>query len=273
MAYDRSDAREQRRNELAARLADARRRARISRGPRWQGAVAPLLATAALLGVTPDLLRVATGGSSWLAATGRSVATDLWSALRASSLGAYVDEPPVAAGDSDVSTTGPVVLVLGGTDPDGDPLRLVITSPPQHGTLTQQGAPIGAIWTPGPVLYTPTPGYEGDDYFLFAVSDGTLTSALSLRSLHIYAPSVPAAPPTSAPVGLVDRRATGDDFSLQRPDQFRHAQVTPEYLLRAQEVLDARPEAQPLRPDGRVSADHGVSLPPLVTTSELGGPR
>jgi hypothetical protein len=276
VAYDRSDAREQRRNELAARLADARRRAGISRGSRWQGAVAPVLATGVLLAVTPDVLRVAHGGRSELVAAGRILVADASRAVRASRLGVYVDEPPVADGAADLSTAGPVVLVLGGRDPDGDPLTATIVTAPRHGTLTQQGVPVGASASLGPVLYTPTPGFAGDDELVFTVSDGTLASAPVVRRITVYALS----PAERGSAGRHWRRA-GEripDFSLQRPEDFQRTEVTPDYLLRAQELLDAaegRPPGQPRDErfgdgrEGRVSADHGISLPPLVPTSDL----
>jgi hypothetical protein len=78
--------------------------------------------------------------------------------------------PPACA---DIEATAafdtPVEIPLTCTDPNsGNVLTLSIAGPPQHGTL-------GAI-TGGRVVYTPAPGFGGDDAFSYRANDGAADS-------------------------------------------------------------------------------------------------
>jgi hypothetical protein len=79
-----------------------------------------------------------------------------------------------------------------GSDPDHDPLTFTLVTPPAHGTLTGT-APM--------LLYTPAPGYTGQDAFPFTVSDGALTSAPATVTLTIT-PLAPDTTPPWAPTAL-----------------------------------------------------------------------
>lgn len=59
-------------------------------------------------------------------------------------------------------------ILLGGTDPDNDPLSFRITQGPSNGVLTG-GLPS--------MVYRPNPQFSGTDAFRFVVSDGTVDSA------------------------------------------------------------------------------------------------
>ena len=117
-------------------------------------------------------------------------------------------------------------ITLTGTDPDGDPLNYAIVSSPAHGTLS--GAPPNVTYLPA----TNYPGgnFNGADSFTFAVSDGSLTSAVATVSITV----TPAGPVVANAVGAtnlvggrgataghVDQRA-GGCAALLGPDGRRH---------------------------------------------------
>src|SRR5438876_7413111 len=64
-----------------------------------------------------------------------------------------VDAPGVLANDSDA---------------DGDSLSATVVSGPSHGTVS--------LDSNGSFTYVPDSGYEGDDSFVYAASDGSLSS-------------------------------------------------------------------------------------------------
>jgi VCBS repeat-containing protein len=100
------------------------------------------------------------------------------------------NDPPVANNDS-YSTTAGVPLniaadgVLGNdTDPNSDPLTAILfpSNPMQpdrtlHGTLT--------LNSDGSFLYTPDDGFTGSDFFLYSVSDGSLSSAFAAVTIDV----------------------------------------------------------------------------------------
>ncbi len=88
-----------------------------------------------------------------------------------------VDAPPIVTNKSytDVQNTSLDVLagqglLVGATDPDGDPLTVVDVTQPSHGTVT--------VNPDGSFSYVPTAGYYGNDSFTFSASDG-ITSSLT----------------------------------------------------------------------------------------------
>jgi hypothetical protein len=59
----------------------------------------------------------------------------------------------------------------GDSDADGDTLSLVSVTQPGHGTATKQG---------DTVVYTPTAGFTGSDFFFYTATDGTHQSTASV---------------------------------------------------------------------------------------------
>ncbi|GAB4211893.1 MAG: hypothetical protein OHK0013_34050 [Sandaracinaceae bacterium] len=268
VAYDRSDAREQRRNELAERLAEARKRAGHRTGGDWRGAVAPLFATLLLWLVGVDAILVMVNGRAALFP--RVVAA--YEAVQRVVPLSMLNDPPIATGAAELTTAGPVQLILTGQDPEGDPLSVRIVRPPAHGELV---VPNDAS-APLVVEYRPTAGFSGDDVLTFVVSDGVHDSAEMSRPIRVYAPpEPPSSPPTATRTRVESTRIADfdpDDFDPDDPTSWRSDQVTPEYIRRAQQILDGQPQSQRGgRPPGaRRERDAPPSLtPPLIPNAEL----
>lgn len=272
VAYDRDDAREQRRNELARRLADARARAGVSPRGDWRAAVPAIGASLALLTATPDLVSWAWLGEpvgvALLAREGaRIVREGAVAAIRRTEPGrAWLNTPPTATPAPAVVLIDSATLTLQGEDADGDPLTLRIVAPPRHGTIDLDDTPVPA---PRLLRYTPRPGFSGTDEIGFAVSDGVAESApLSLR-LRVYAPAVagPRPPPP------MTRAAEPEEVvSLEHVEPLTAERITADYLMRGTDILDAT-ERMRLAEEERART-HGTStiqLPPLITDTELGG--
>ena len=82
-----------------------------------------------------------------------------------------VNDVPTLVGDSivvDEDATAVVDPLANDVDVDGDPLTLLSTTPPSHGTLTDHGD--------GTFTYQPEPEYSGPDSFTYIVSDGTTST-------------------------------------------------------------------------------------------------
>ncbi len=85
---------------------------------------------------------------------------------------------PVAGDDAysvhhDRQLVVPAPGVLGNDDdPDGDPLDVVVTAPPLHGTLS--------LSSTGRIVYLPDEGFVGVDTFSYTVSDGVATSTATV---------------------------------------------------------------------------------------------
>ncbi|MFM7057513.1 MAG: tandem-95 repeat protein, partial [Planctomycetota bacterium] len=97
-----------------------------------------------------------------------------------------VNDAPVATGESfstsfntPISVAAPGVL-LNDRDVDGDPLTVILSTPPAHGTLTLN--PNGSF------IWTPTVGYSGPDSFQYQVSDGITLSAAATVSITVTPP-------------------------------------------------------------------------------------
>ncbi len=79
-----------------------------------------------------------------------------------------VNHSPTAEGQTlSVAYNTPLAVTLLVDDADGDPLELIIVSPPTHGTLTGQMPTL---------TYTPFPGFSGTDAFYYNVYDGQAES-------------------------------------------------------------------------------------------------
>ncbi|MCZ7635134.1 MAG: proprotein convertase P-domain-containing protein [Verrucomicrobia bacterium] len=90
------------------------------------------------------------------------------------------NRPPVALDQTAVFYRNrPGIVVLGGHDPDEDPVLFGLATPPLHGTLED--------WDPlaGTVRYVPAPGYEGPDQFTFELEDGLARSAPATVILEV----------------------------------------------------------------------------------------
>jgi VCBS repeat-containing protein len=78
-----------------------------------------------------------------------------------------VNDPPVAVNDSatvDKNSANNLIDVLANdSDPDGDPLAIILVSDPLHGAAAIVG---------NQVAYTPDFGYTGADSFAYSISDG-----------------------------------------------------------------------------------------------------
>jgi len=73
----------------------------------------------------------------------------------------------------------PITSAQLGSDVEGDSLSIIVTTPPEHGTLTFQ--------PDGSVLYTPNADYNGSDSFKYQLNDGTTNSAEGVVNIIIGA--------------------------------------------------------------------------------------
>lgn len=86
--------------------------------------------------------------------------------------------------DEDTELSGSVLLDNGSgadSDPDGDPLAVSLVSTTAHGTLV--------LRPDGTFTYTPAPGFNGTDSFVYRISDGnggtdTATATISVASVN-----------------------------------------------------------------------------------------
>ncbi|MBL8535715.1 MAG: cadherin-like domain-containing protein, partial [Betaproteobacteria bacterium] len=95
-------------------------------------------------------------------------------------LDASGNRPPVAGDDeADVDENGAVVidLLVNDSDPDGDPLEVIIVTPPEHGALVDRGD--------GSFEYRPAANFSGGDAFTYRVSDGSLSSEDATVSIAV----------------------------------------------------------------------------------------
>ena len=84
---------------------------------------------------------------------------------------------PVAAGSTlQTKQDTPVSIVLAASDADDDPLTYEIVSPPASGTLSG---------TAPSLLYTPAPGFSGNDVLTFRAHDGIAFSAPATVSIRV----------------------------------------------------------------------------------------
>ncbi|WP_234258265.1 tandem-95 repeat protein, partial [Pectobacterium sp. IFB5596] len=109
-----------------------------------------------------------------------------------------VNDAPVTADqsiatDEDTPVSGTIVA----TDVDGDTLRYSVSTQPQHGTLTLDGAT-------GQYTYTPAQDYNGNDRFIVTVSDGNGGTTTSTVSIGVR-------PVNDAPVTADQSIATDED--------------------------------------------------------------
>ncbi|MCL4744531.1 MAG: tandem-95 repeat protein [Burkholderiaceae bacterium] len=110
---------------------------------------------------------------------------------------AAVNEAPIAQGATitvaeDASRSGTLPVAV---DPDGDALTYALASAAQHG--------VAAVGTNGTYTYTPRANYNGNDSFVYRVSDGILSSSATI--------AVNVTPVNDAPVASGASISTDED--------------------------------------------------------------
>ncbi len=89
---------------------------------------------------------------------------------------------PVAAADTATTNVNQGVwinVLANDSDPGGDPLTMIATSTPAHGTATI------ADFNGPKISYQPTPGYTGPDSFTYTLSDGDGGTAIGTVNVTI----------------------------------------------------------------------------------------
>jgi hypothetical protein len=138
-----------------------------------------------------------------------------------------LEDPPVATSKSvilpeDTSTN----IVLSGTDVDGDPLTFVVSSYPEHGTLSGNGTNR---------LYRPSPNYYGPDSFAYMAFDGVTYGPFATVSIMVTpvndppvatAASVTLAEDTSANIVLSGTDVDGDTLTFTVLSNPSHGTLT-----------------------------------------------
>lgn len=151
-----------------------------------------------------------------------------------------VSRPPVA--QDDVATTNantPVTIdvLANDSDPQGSPLTVYAYSGPSNGTLTQQSN--------GVYVYTPAPGFVGDDVFYYAdynTAGAYATATVTIHVLPANQPPVAADDSASTAQGqpvTIDVRSNdsdpdGDSFGVTAVGRPGHGTAT---LTEAGQVL------------------------------------
>lgn len=97
-------------------------------------------------------------------------------------------------------------MLANDADPDGDPLSVVLVTPPAHGVVT--------LRADGSLEYTPDRGWYGRDAFSYLVSDGQAAGeitpvSLTVRQAWPTGVADPVAPAQDAPVVLTPAGGTG----------------------------------------------------------------
>jgi hypothetical protein len=177
-----------------------------------------------------------------------------------------VDDAPVANADSFIvlkNTTlnvqAPGVL-HNDSDPNGDPLTAVKITNPSHGVVT--------LASDGSFSYTPANGFEGLDAFSYKASDGQLTSATKVVTLHVTAVP-PVATPTPVPTPTPAPTATPETSPSEAPTATAEESPTPfptpnlPTAAAGQTVTAPAPTAT-AAPGSTPAAGGGPSLPVLL---------
>ena len=116
-----------------------------------------------------------------------------------------VNDPPVAVDDAyatDEDTTLNIAApgMLGNdSDPDGDPLTVVVLTVPQHGS--------GSIGSDGSLNYMPDANFSGSDTFSYKASDGAAESNIATVTITVN-------PINDPPVAGDDAYSTDEDTPL-----------------------------------------------------------
>ena len=117
---------------------------------------------------------------------------------------APTNDPPTAEDDEGVTEEDtPIVLdiLANDSDPDCDVLTIDWASPPEHGTVANNGSNI---------LYTPNPDFHGSDAFAYRVVDGCGGSDTAQVTVTVE-------PINDPPIAEDDSAATAEDTSVAIP--------------------------------------------------------
>ncbi|HMN28067.1 MAG TPA: Ig-like domain-containing protein [Caldilineaceae bacterium] len=129
------------------------------------------------------------------------------------------NEPPLAIDDTATTVTSQPVTIpvlANDSDPDGEPLSVIVVPTPQHGTASNQGN--------GSLVYTSTAAFVGTDLFSYTVSDGALRATATVtvtvnrpnaapRAVDDAATTL-AGQPVTIPVLANDSDPDGDPLSV-----------------------------------------------------------
>ncbi|MBI9115896.1 Ig-like domain-containing protein [Sanguibacter suaedae] len=113
-----------------------------------------------------------------------------------------VDDARSTPGDTPVS----VAVLDNDSDPEGDPLTVTATSVPSHGAAAAQ--------LDGTVVYTPDPGWAGDDTFTYTVSDAgglQATATVTVTTANAQPVARPDAVSTAAGTPATDVDVLSND--------------------------------------------------------------
>ena len=161
------------------------------------------------------------GAPGAISATGRYIqyradlaTSDPWNTPELTDIILTTGHAPVAVDDSATTPadtayvfppTGSLSLTANDTDADVPTLlRVAAVTPPAHGTAILTGN--------GMVVYTPAPGFTGEDSFTYLLSDGLLTSTATV-SMHVG-----NAPPDAEPQAVTTNEDTPVNISLTASD-------------------------------------------------------
>ncbi|NVJ49018.1 MAG: tandem-95 repeat protein, partial [Gammaproteobacteria bacterium] len=148
---------------------------------------------------TPDPGFVGDDSFSFLANDGQ---VDSNIAVASITVAPLPNNPPVAENlELQVTTGSNLDLTVIASDLDDDPLTYVIVDAPQNGTLSGTGPDY---------VYTPNPGFIGDDSFSFLANDGQINSNIALASITVS--PLPNNPPVAEDLEL--QVTTGNDLDL-----------------------------------------------------------
>ncbi|MBN1947691.1 MAG: tandem-95 repeat protein [Bradymonadales bacterium] len=120
-----------------------------------------------------------------------------------------VNDAPVATGQEGITTAEdtPVVILLAGTDIEGDELTYHIDTEPAHGTLDTGALP--------QVTYLPDRDYHGSDQLAFSANDGLLESQPAVVSITITPVNDP---PVAVSSAVIVNEDNSTSFRLEATD-------------------------------------------------------
>jgi Tol biopolymer transport system component len=107
---------------------------------------------------------------------------------------------PVAEGqEAETGIEQPVALTVAGFDPDGDSIGIDVADPPDHGTVEPLPETFAVPGVEPNFVYTPEPGFEGEDSFVVTATDGLLKSEPATVKIQVgrLQPPPDDAPPTT----------------------------------------------------------------------------
>jgi len=123
------------------------------------------------------------------------------------------NHPPVAQNDAYTvaqdSTANSLNVLANDSDPDGDALSITAVGNPSHGTVTISN---------NRLLFTPTPGFSGNDSFTYTISDGKGGSASASVSITVTAVAANRPPVAVNDAFTVDQNSSGNSLNVLAND-------------------------------------------------------